>query len=248
MSEIFYQGWAAVYEDFERDAARATWRQGIVDDLRRLGCGHSRILDLGAGTGIGRRVIADEFPGTVVVSLDQSRHMLEVGGVPAELALVGDMACFEVEPGSFDFVVSGFDVFNNLDRERLASCLDCVARALRPDGHLIFDYLPRQVIQHDWGNLETQREHDGRRLEVRHRFEPSSDRNRIAVQLVVDGRVTWAETHFYYAIDPYTIHELAGRSGLSVVQVRDLDRQTFSPASGTHVYLLHKGRRDGATQ
>ena len=248
MSDIFYQGWAAVYEDFERDAARATWQQGIVDDLRRLGCGRSRILDLGAGTGIGSRVIAQEFAGAVVVSLDQSRHMLEAGGIPRELAIVGDMASFEVEPASFDFVVSGFDVFNYLDRERLASCLDSVARALRPGGYLIFDYLPRQVIQHDWGNLSIQREHGGRRLEVTHRFDPTTERNRIAVQLVVEDHVTWAETHFYHAIDPYSIHEIARRSGLSVVQVRDLGHQTFSPASGTHVYQLRKGTGDGAAQ
>jgi SAM-dependent methyltransferase len=233
-----YGGWASVYESFEREASLDTWRQGIVEDLRQLGCEAGRILDLGAGTGIGRHVLSEAFPRVTVISLDQSRQMLEAGGVPVDQSIVGDMADFRVAPGSFDFVVSGFDALNYLNRHELATCFESVAVALRPGGHLVFDYSSRQLLQHEWGDHHFVREQDGQRLEVQHHYDSVLDHNRVALKLVASDRLLWSETHFHYSVDPFAIHELAAKVGLSVTRVRDFGRQTFSPASPTHVYVM----------
>ncbi len=141
MTTTAYDHWSDTYELFEGAMAEDTWRLGIGAELAKLAApGPVRILDLGAGTGMGSRVLADLIPQGEVTSLDRSAAMLEHGGIPPELRIVGDMARFTAEPDSYDFVVSGFDALNYLTAADLAECLGNAAAALRPGGHLVFDY------------------------------------------------------------------------------------------------------------
>lgn len=238
ITDGIYDGWASVYESFERQASVDTWSQGIVRELRRLGCDTHRILDLGAGTGIGGQTLRAAFPACEVVSLDQSRKMLERGGVPPDLQVVGDMARFSVEAGGFDFVVSGFDALNYLSKPLLADCFECVATALTRGGHLVFDYSSRKLLKHDWGALDLVREQGDVQLHVRHRDEPLTERTRIELELMSDGTSVWRERHFHYAADPFDIYELGLAHGLQVLGVRDIGADTFTPTSTTHVYVL----------
>lgn len=237
-----YRGWASVYESFEAAASLDTWKQGVVRELRRLGCADARILDIGAGTGIGRRALLDAFPGCTVVSLDQSADMLERGRIPPDLAVVADMSSFRIDEAGFDFVVSGFDALNYLAKEDLGNCFACVASALRVGGRLVFDYSTRKLLKYDWGHLDCVREADGMQLACSHRYEPLLDRTRVDLALTRSGELLWRETHHHYSVDPYDLHELAAASNLHVLYGRDIDREQFSPASGTHVWVLE--RRD----
>jgi len=235
-----YLAWASVYELFEGEASRATWRDGIVAELERLGCGEARILDLGAGTGIGRKVLGEAFPGARVDSLDRSLAMLEAGGVPPEARILADMAEFRVEEGAYDFVVSGFDALNCLDRYRLGRCLACAAAALRPGGRMVFDYSSRRMLKYDWADVELEREAAGSTLRVRLRHEPVLDRTRVELALSGPGGARWTETHHHYTVDPFLMDELAREAGLSVLRVRDIGRDAFSPSSITHVYVMER--------
>ena len=239
-----YRGWASVYESFELAASLDTWKQGIVSELRRLGCVDARILDIGAGTGIGRRALLDAFPACTVISLDQSADMLAMGRIPTGLAIVADMSSFRIDEAGFDFVVSGFDALNYLAKEDLGNCLACVASALRLGGRMVFDYSTRKLLKYDWGHLDYVREHDGMQLACSHRYEPLLDRTRVDLELTRRSELLWRETHHHYSVDPFDLHELALASDLHVLYGRDIDREQFSPASGTHVWVLERRGAD----
>lgn len=234
-----YDGWALHYDALEGTTSVDTWEAGIIPELERLGCAASRLLDLGAGTGIGRRCMLRRFPNARITCLDQSAEMLERGAIPAVDAIVGDMASFDVD-GTYDFVVSGFDALNYLPKHAFADCLASVARALRQDGHLVFDYSSRKVLQHDWADLVVHRDAGDGQLRVVHRYEAVVGRTRIDLHLSRDGQEVWTERHYHYSLDPFDIDELAVEAGLVVRRVRDIDARTFSPGCATHVYVLQR--------
>ena len=233
-----YEQWAEVYEAFEAAAARDTWQQGVVVELQRLQCRRARILDLGAGTGIGAHVLTSAFPGCEVLSLDRSRSMLDAGNVPENRRVVADMSSFDVDPESFDFVVSGFDALNALDENALARCFACVAVALRPGGGFVFDYSSPKLLRHDWAGLVVEREAAAGRLVVRHHYEDALQRLRVELEMFVGGHSHWTEVHHHYAVGPARMDDLARAAGLVVRHVRDIDGERFSPSCGTHVYVL----------
>ncbi|WP_069885203.1 class I SAM-dependent methyltransferase [Streptomyces luteocolor] len=236
---IAYAHWAGTYELFEGETARETWRLGIAAELAKLVEGPARVLDLGAGTGVGARVLGELLPQLDVTSLDRSAEMLDRGEVPKDRQVVADMAGFRAGEG-YDFVVSGFDALNYLPPSDLASCLSCAADALRPGGHMVFDYSSRKVLKSDWGALEYENEKDGHTLHRRHHWESAFDRSRTVLTLRRGAETLWHETHLQYVMDPFTLEETARGHGLRTVSVRDIDGDAYSPAHTTHVYVLCK--------
>jgi len=233
-----YEHWAATYELFEGETARATWQQGIVAELRSLSNKVHRVLDLGAGTGIGGRCIREAFPEAEIFNLDYSRQMLDKGGVPKGQQLVGDMSEFSTAGDKFNFVVSGFDALNYLPKEKLYGCLCSVAKCLTDNGYLVFDYSTRKVLKYDWRKLDyINQAHELHRI---HRYEPLFDRSKTVIKLHHAGEILWTETHYQYTIDPFTMEELARCAGLTVVRVRDIDAESFSPTTTTHIYTCCK--------
>ncbi|MER5358420.1 class I SAM-dependent methyltransferase [Streptomyces sp. NPDC002785] len=241
---IAYTQWADTYELFEGETAQETWRQGIAADLAKLAGGPGRVLDLGAGTGVGTRVLGKLLPRLEVTSLDRSPEMLNWGKVPKDRQIVGDMADFragqDVTGDAFDFVVSGFDALNYLPPEALASCLAGVADVLRPGGHMVFDYSTRKVLSADWAALEYSQDKDGYTLHRRHAWERAYDRSRTVLTLSRSGEVLWRETHIQYVVDPFTLEEIARAHGLHTVAVRNIESDTYSPSHTTHVYVLRR--------
>jgi SAM-dependent methyltransferase len=235
-----YEHWAATYELFEGETAQATWQQGIVAELRSLTDKVHRVLDLGAGTGIGGRCIQEAFPEAEVFNMDYSGQMLDKGGVPKRRQLVGDMSEFSTTGDKFDFVVSGFDAFNYLPEEKLYGCLCSVTQCLADDGYLVFDYSTRKVLKYDWGDLDYVNQVQDYELRRTHRYELLLDRSKTVLELRHAGEVVWTETHYQYAIDPFTMEELARSAGLTVVRVRDIDAESFSPTKTTHLYTCRK--------
>lgn len=232
-----YAHWAETYEMFEGATAVETWRTGVLPELLRYPLAAPTVLDLGAGTGVGRRTIMEAIPDADVYCLDGSAAMLEWGGIPSERRVVTDMSSF-VLGQRFDVVVSGFDSLNYLPPQALADCLRCVATVLSPGGRLVFDYSSRKVLSHDWAHCDYTNESAGYQLRRQHRFDPLTGRNRTRLRLLRDGEPVWDETHDQYAVDPFTIEEFARASGLRVRRVRDIDGEQFTPGHTTHVYDL----------
>lgn len=235
-----YGAWAETYEELVGEAAAAVWRAGVGAEVARLARGPAEVLDLGAGTGIGERVLAELRSGLSVTSLELSEAMLERGNVPPDRRIVGDMAAFSVAPRTFDFVVSGFDSMNYLSPAQLTACLSCVSDALPPGGHLVFDYCSARFL----GGLALAAPSElvvgDRRLHRRHSFEPEFPRCRTVLSLYRERQLLWRETHLHYVTDPFAMDDLARRTGLETVLVRNLRDQRFSPEAVSHVYVMRK--------
>jgi len=234
-----FDQWASTYELFEGETARETWRTGILADLSAVLPSGGEILDVGAGTGIGGRVLAAELPGARVTSLDRSAEMLRIGGITQDLAIVADMADFDL-PARFDAVVSGFDALNYLRLAELCGFMTCASRCLRPGGHVIFDYSTARVLREDWGHLETQSRTGGLTLCRRHHYDELLERSETVLTLLEDDQPRWQEVHVQYAYDSYQILCAARRADLTVLNVRSIDGGHFTPDTTTHVYRLRK--------
>lgn len=239
MTATAFAHWAATYELFEGDIAWDTWRQGILHELLRLNRTQLRVLDVGAGTGIGYRAIKHELPDAVTTSLDRSVEMLDAGEVPMDQRLVADMAGFSLVE-HYDAVVSGFDALNYLNYEGLAGFFRSAAAVLREGGHVIFDYSSPKLLREDWRCLETSTERDAFTLRRRHRFDDLLKRSESELILARAGAVLWTEIHYQYAYDTYEVYRLANRYGFEVEETRNIDGTPFSPASTTHVYVMSR--------
>ena len=122
----------------------AEWRDRIVGDPRReweeelvsrLEDG-ARVLELGCGAGVpDTQRLAARFRVTGVdVSTEQVRRAR--AAVPQAEFVKADFTALELEPGSFDAVVS-FYAFNHVPRELLAPTFARIARWLVPGGLLM---------------------------------------------------------------------------------------------------------------
>lgn len=238
-----YNRWADIYESLEGRVSHETWEMGILVEARQLARPPTSILDIGAGTGIGGRLLQAEFPGCRLLNLDRSASMLSRGGIPPETQIVADMADFSLS-SQFELVVCGFDAMNCLAPDRLSSCLACVAAVLEPGGHLIFDYSSRQMLKVDWDGLITERPVGTRRLIARHFYDAAHTRTQVELEYLEGSSQMWTETHFHYSVDPFTLHEMAEAVGLSVVKLRNIDSTRFTPGCITHIYVLQSHAAD----
>lgn len=94
------------------DARRDHASPSLEAALARVDATPTRILDLGTGTGIGARHLAERYPDARVVGVDLAPAMVEEAKrlLPAELEgrvryEVGDAAALTFEDGAFDLVV-----------------------------------------------------------------------------------------------------------------------------------------------
>ena len=120
------------------------WRDRIVGDPRRWWAsqlvsrlpGGARVLELGCGSGVpDTQELAARFRVTGVdISPEQIRRAR--ASVPEADFLVADMTALELEPESYDAVVS-FYVFNHVPRELLPGLLADIHSWLVPGGFLL---------------------------------------------------------------------------------------------------------------
>ena len=119
-----YCSLAGEYDHLLGDVAESTWRSGIVAELSRLATpGQGGVItDLGAGTGIGGRLIAGAGLARRLIGIDRSAHMLKHAR-SYDSRLIADMTMLPSSPSSADFIVSGFDTLNYLSPAHLRYCL-----------------------------------------------------------------------------------------------------------------------------
>lgn len=137
-TELVGRGYDAIGERF------AEWRDQIVGDPRRawedelvsrLQDG-ARVLELGCGAGVPEtQRLAARFRLTGVdISAEQVRRAR--AAVPGAEFVQADLTALELEPESFDAVVS-FYAFNHVPRELLAPIFARISRWLVPSGLLM---------------------------------------------------------------------------------------------------------------
>ena len=237
-----YTDLAREYDPLLGVLAEATWRQGVLAEIARLGLGSGNtVVDLGAGTGIGGRLLPAAVADAYRVGVDASAAMLEQATGCYERTILGDLRDLPLEATSAALMVSGFDTLNYLAPEGLARCLWEVNRCLVPGGWLVFDYSSPELLRGAWRDRDDIQEVPGGHLHWRHQFEAAGQRCVSTVERRdTTGGIAWTERHVQYALDTYDLHTIAAAAGLSVERVRDLHREQYSPASHTQVWTLRK--------
>ncbi len=103
--------------------------------------GNERVLDIGCGTGVLTRLIAQRIPDGRAVGLDAAPKMVEVArrravGLPQLSFAVGVAECLGYPDASFDRAVSTF-FYHHIDADLKRRSLAELLRVLKPGGKLI---------------------------------------------------------------------------------------------------------------
>jgi cyclopropane fatty-acyl-phospholipid synthase-like methyltransferase len=127
--------------------AFASWQRQItgwdplerVEELLALLPDRPDVLELGSGAGLpSTRMLAERSQLTGIdISAEQVRRSR--GRVPRARFLHADFTAVELEPASFDAVVS-FYAFNHVPREELGPLLGRIHGWLRPGGHVLASF------------------------------------------------------------------------------------------------------------
>jgi 2-polyprenyl-3-methyl-5-hydroxy-6-metoxy-1,4-benzoquinol methylase len=122
--------------------------------FRRLAGGSlsgQHVLEVGCGRGVGSEVILDRLGAATVTAFDLDESMVELAqkrlhGRPVSLS-VGDVCAIEEAAGSVDTVVD-FGIIHHVPNWQQA--VGEIARVLRPGGLVLFEEVPRHVLD-TWG-------------------------------------------------------------------------------------------------
>jgi 2-polyprenyl-3-methyl-5-hydroxy-6-metoxy-1,4-benzoquinol methylase len=119
--------------------------------FRRLAGGAlsgQHVLEVGCGRGVGSEVILDRLGAERVTAFDLDDSMVELArqrlhARPVSLS-VGDVCAIDQPSGAIDTVVD-FGIIHHVPdwQQSIAE----IARVLRPDGLLLFEELPRHVLE-----------------------------------------------------------------------------------------------------
>lgn len=235
--------WYSTYEEAVGELSQRTWQAGILKEIRRLAIKKGRVLDVGAGSGIGGRLLKEIAPFRIT-GLDRSAEMLALADGVYDETIKDDFSSFEITGADFDLIVSGFDSLNYLPEPRLKSFFASVRKALAPDGHLIFDYSSPKLLWEDWSDKHYDQQLSQSILKWDHRLNPDNKGSEITLTLLdKEHRKLWQEDHVQYTYDCYQMHQLTQNSGLTIERIRNLESETFSPAQKTHVYVITRSDR-----
>jgi cyclopropane fatty-acyl-phospholipid synthase-like methyltransferase len=133
-----YDAGADAFATWQRQITDATRLRRVEDLLGLLG-ERPDVLELGSGAGVrSTRVLAERSNLVGIdISAEQVRRAREA--VPGARFIRADLTQVELEPRSFDAVVSLY-VFNHVPREELAPLLEQIADWLRPGGYLLASF------------------------------------------------------------------------------------------------------------
>lgn len=121
---------AATYERWARFLSMgqdARWRRAMVDGLDLFP--EARVLDVAAGTGSITRLMKSR--GLDVLSVDQSREMIQMATTQGASAVLATAERLPFADGSFDGVTFGY-LLRYVDD--VSTCLEELARVVRPGG------------------------------------------------------------------------------------------------------------------
>lgn len=238
-----YARWSEVYDQSAGELSKDTWKKGILAEVIRLKRREGRVLDLGAGTGIGSEVLktAGSFH---VVALDRSREMLDKN-MSADEKIVSDFMSVREINQKFDIIVSGFDSLNFLTKEQLPIFFFGISDVLADDGYVIFDYSSPNFLSVNWKHTDFIQKLSGFELRWKVRYDQANKCSRSEISLWKSSGMEWADTYVQYAMNAYEIQEALEGTGLKVELVRNLESSGFSPSANTHVYVISNSKLEG---
>lgn len=140
-----YSAFAAIYDRAMGEAVLPSVLDAFSESYKRFDIETARLADIGCGTGRFLKYLT-RFGGDLI-GLDKSRAMLKLAErrlAGTDVRLVqGDMCRLQL-PESVDTLTSTFDTLNYLLSPRaLREAIQGFARALKPGGTLLFDFIPK---------------------------------------------------------------------------------------------------------
>lgn len=236
-----YRAFAEVYDCASVSLAEATWREGIIKALSAYITAGRTVLDLGCGTGIGGRLMQG-LGLERIVGLDRSPAMLRTATPYYAKTMRRDIESLATDLGLFDFVVSGGDTLNYLNRSKLSTALKTCGQILRGDeSRLIFDYSSPVMLQEYWRNLSyDQALSKTRKLQWSHVFDNATHATTTEITLFENEIARWTEFHIQYTMTATEMACLAEHAGLAIESVRDVPGDRFSSRAHTHLYVIRK--------
>lgn len=239
-----YDLWSEFYDESVRELSETIWAQGIIAELKRIGVSNGHILDAGAGTGIGCRLLR-EIGNFEITAVDYNESMLLKLGTLADHIILSDIREIPKTDYKYDVIVSGFDTMNYLNAEGLQKFLLWASDHLSNDGKIIFDYSTPFYLQEMWRNLSyDQPLHKGHTLIWNHHWDDAVECSRTIISLRKKEKMLWSEEHIQYGYDTYKIQKIASSSFLTIQSIRNLDSSNFSPDAETHLILLTRKTQD----
>lgn len=135
----------ALGADYERAFADSAAHHASLGRLLEGLVPHSRVLDVGCGTGRPTAQVLTDA-GHDVLGVDVSSVMVDLASrqVPAATFVRADVRELLLEEASFDAVCVFFSLLQ-MTREEQSGLLRRLARALRPGGHLVIATVPLDV-------------------------------------------------------------------------------------------------------
>jgi SAM-dependent methyltransferase len=235
-----YCAFAQHYDALQSCASRECWAAGILAEIRRLGHKEGLVLDAGAGTGIGARLLK-QLGTFSVISCDSSAVMLNYARSVSSATWQADLADLPTVKARFRLVVSGFDALNYLPAQSLEPFFRWVRKHLEEsDGALIFDYSTTRFLRDVWGKREYTEHNSGLDLHWKHQYEARTRTAKIELTCSAGGRVLWTEEHCQYSLDSPQLVKLAVRAGLRMESYRDLHGTGPSCTSQKDVYVMKR--------
>ena len=215
-------------EFFVRAQAATTERFGGLRGLR--------VLDVGCGTGILARMLADH--GALVVGLDPSAGMLAVARLTvrelgSRVHLLRASLLHSPLVGEFQLVVACQEVLNQWPGgPQLVLALTRLRDCLSSDGLLVFDTLTRENFELYWDDREWREGTTGRQLWMGCAWDPHQCQGVSTLTAVTgneDARITRSSTLVQYWHPSEEIEAQLAWLGLSVLR-----REDWNPGTDPH--------------
>jgi SAM-dependent methyltransferase len=205
---------------------------------------HSKVLDLGCGTGrLAQRMLE---AGYSLTGIDLSPDMIELSRKRCRAIPVmeeahfyqADISHFHLDD-RFDFAVSTYNVMNHLmDDAKLSGCMGSVRECLAERGLFLFDYNTRKGLA-EWVSTEHFRLKEGE-VDVEGGFDPRTGKAVTKLSGVFEER-TFQETIQNFAVPLSRLADLLRDKGFQKIRfsrIDDLRKDLSDPESEKRIVVL----------
>lgn len=253
-----YSDFAYVYDTFMDETPYEEWCEYIVETLTGYGIEDGLVLDLGCGTGVLTRLLADR--GYDMIGVDNSYEMLDVArekeyelldnedDLPDEeriLYLLQDMREFELY-GTVRAIVSVCDSINYLlEEDDIIDCFKLVNNYLDPGGIFLFDFNTSYKYETVIGDTTIAENRDGCSFIWENYYDKATGINEYDLTLFIsedegDLYRKTVETHLQRG---YTVSQMKGfieAAGLEFVKAIDASSHKEVTKESERVYIIAK--------